>query len=310
MTVLILMAFIGLVAGGFMILSLSPFEFAGSLAQPFRHRKKTMAQKIKEANNSSRKIKGIRKTILETKEILELTGKQNLFSVLCLLSILLFIAGAFLSLLLKNVLMTPVFAVGFSLLPFWYVMFTANFYKKQLNAELETALSVITSSYLRSENFILAVEENVSYLNPPVCDVFKIFLAQTNLINGNLQLALENIKYKIANEIYREWIDAVIACQEDKTLKTTLTPIISKLSDMRVVSSELDMLLYEPMKEFITMALLLVGNIPLIFFLNKSWFNTLMHTIAGKSVLAISAAAIFISLAAVIRLTRPIEYKR
>ena len=150
----------------------------------------------------------------------------------------------------------------------------------------------ITTSYLRSENFILAVEENVSYLNPPVSEVFRTFLAQSNLISGNPQLALENIKYKISNEVYQEWIDAVIACQEDKTLKTTLTPIISKLSDMRIVSAELDMLLYEPMKEFITMALLLVCNIPLIYFLNKSWFDTLTTTIVGKGVLALSAAAI------------------
>ena len=92
------------------------------------------------------------------------------------------------------------------------------------------------------------MEENAAYLNPPVCDVFKHFLAQINLINADVQLALENIKYKVAKEVYREWVDAVIACQEDKTLKTTLTPIISKLSDMRVVSAELDILLYEPMR--------------------------------------------------------------
>jgi Flp pilus assembly protein TadB len=309
MTALLLAAFAGLVAGGFMMLSLSPFELAGNVAKLFQRRKKTLAQKIKEATNA-KKIKGIRKTVMETKEILEVTGKQNLFGTLTVFSILLFIAGAFLSLLMGNALMIPVMAAGFSLLPFWYVMFTANFYKKQLNAELETALSIITTSYLRSENFILAVEENISYLNPPVCDVFKSFLARTNLINADLRLALESIKYKVASEVYREWIDAVIACQEDKTLKTTLTPIISKLSDMRVVSAELDILLYEPMKEFITMALLLVGNIPLIYFLNKSWFDTLMNTLVGKGILALSAGALFVSLAAVIRLTRPIEYKR
>ena len=132
----------------------------------------------------------------------------------------------------------------------------------------------------------------------------------SNCYNDDLRLALDNIKYKIANEVYRDWIDAVISCHEDKTLKTTLTPIISKLSDMRVVSEELDIMLYKPMKEFITMALLLVGNIPLIYFLNKSWFETLMNTIVGKGILALSAAALFVSLAAVIRLTRPIEYKR
>jgi len=309
LTTILLVAFMGLVAGGFFMLSLSPFEFAENVGKLFRSRKKTLAQKIKEATNT-KKVKGIRKTIIETKEILEVTGKKHLFGTLTVFSIILFIVGVFFSLMLNNFLMIPIMAVGFSLLPFWYVMFTANFYKKQLNAELETALSIITTSYLRSENFILAVEENVAYLNPPVNDVFKHFLAQTNLINSDIQLALENIKYKIANEVYREWIEAIIACQEDKTLKTTLTPIISKLSDMRVVAAELDIMLYEPMKEFITMALLLVGNIPLIYFLNKDWFNTLMNTVIGKGVLAISAAALFVSLAAVIRLTRPIEYKR
>jgi Flp pilus assembly protein TadB len=303
------MTFIGIVAGGFLMLSLSPFELAESIAKLFQHKKKTLAQQIKEATNN-KEIRGIRRTILETKEILIVTGKENLFGTLVVLSVALFIVGTFFAMLLNNFLMIPVMAIGFSLLPFWYVMFTANFYKKQLNAELETSLSIITTSYLRSENFILAVEENAPYLNPPVCDVFKQFLAQANLINGSLELALESIKYKIANDVYREWIDAVIACQEDKTLKTTLIPIISKLSDIRVVSSELDILLYEPMKEFITMALLLVGNIPLIYFLNRSWFDTLMNTIVGQVVLAISAAVMFISLAAVIRLTRPIEYKR
>ncbi len=309
MTTLLVAAFIGLMGGSFLMLSLSPFEFAGSVAELLGRRKKSITRQIREATEP-RKIKGLRKTALETKEILAVTGKQNLFGTLLVFSIILLIVGVFLSLMLGNLLMIPVMAIGFSLLPFWYVMFTANFYKKQLNAELETALSIITTSYLRSENFILAVEENISYLNPPVCDVFRMFLAQTNLINGNIRKALENVKYMVASEVYREWIDAIIACQDDKTLKTTLTPIISKLSDMRVVSAELDIMLYEPMKEFITMAALLIGNIPLIYFLNRDWFDTLMNTVAGKGILALSAGALFVSLAAVIRLTRPVEYKR
>jgi Flp pilus assembly protein TadB len=218
--------------------------------------------------------------------------------------------GTFIGLSLDNVLMVPVLAVGLSLLPFWYVLFTANFHKKQINAELETALSIITTSYLRNENFLLAVQENIAYLNPPICNVFKFFLGKTQMINADIRQALEEIRYKVSSEVYREWIDAVIACQEDKTLKTTLTPIISKLSDMRVVSAELDILLYEPMKEFATMALLLIGNIPLIYFLNREWFVTLTTTFIGKTVLALSAGALFISLAAVIRLTKPLEYKR
>jgi hypothetical protein len=169
---------------------------------------------------------------------------------------------------------------------------------------------VITASYLRSESFITAVDENITYLNPPVVDVFKEFLNQTRLINSNVRLAIEGLKSKIDNEVFREWCDALIACQEDKNLKSTLLPIVSKLSDMRIVASELEYMLYEPMKEFITMAILLIGNIPLLYFLNRSWFNTLMFHPVGKLILAITGTVVFVSLAGVIRLSKPIEYKR
>jgi hypothetical protein len=163
---------------------------------------------------------------------------------------------------------------------------------------------------MRSESIITAIDENVNYLNPPVHDVFKAFLTQTKLINSNIKIALEDLKPKIDSAVFHEWVDAVIDCQEDKNLKSTLTPIISKLSDMRIVSAELDYLLYEPVKEFISMAILLVGNIPLMYFLNKDWFDTLMFTDIGKIILAICAVVIFVSLAAVTRLSKPVEYER
>ncbi|MNP62870.1 hypothetical protein D3C76_1582010 [compost metagenome] len=87
-------------------------------------------------------------------------------------------------------------------------------------------------------------------------------------------------------------------------------PIVAKLSDMRVVSAELDAALYEPLKEFITMALLLIGNIPLLYFLNRDWYRALTQTTPGHIVLALCALAILVSLAAVIRLTRPLDYRR
>ena len=157
------------------------------------------------------------------------------------------------------------------------VLFTSHSYKKLMNNEIETGLSIITSSYLRSESMITAVEENIHYLNPPVADVFRGFLAETNMISADVKQALSNMKPKLDNYVFREWVDAAIACQDDKSLKSTLTPIIGKLSDMRIVAAELDYLLYEPFKEFITMAFLLIGNIPLLYFLNKDWYDVLVN---------------------------------
>ncbi|MDD4493668.1 MAG: hypothetical protein PHV32_04870 [Eubacteriales bacterium] len=309
MTFLILIAFFAMTAGGFLLFGISPKDLAQGLAQPIGVRKPTMRKMIQDSIKK-KSPKGIRLTIKEARDVLEITDRSDRFGMVCVLSLFLLVLGALIAITMNNIFMLPVMAVGFSLLPFWYSLFTATGLKKNLNSELEASLSVITTSYLRSENIIMAVEENLPYLNPPVVQAFEQFLAQSKLINSNLRHALEKLKGKLFNDVFDEWIDGVIACQEDKTLKTTLIPIVSKLSDMRIVSADLDYLLYEPLKEFITMALLLVGNIPLIYVLNKSWFHTLIHSTPGKLILAICALSIFVSTAAVIKLTRPIEYKR
>lgn len=118
------------------------------------------------------------------------------------------------------------------------------------------------------------------------------------------------MKRQIDNEVFSEWCDSLILCQNDRSLKSTLTPVVNKLSDMRVVNADLEYLVSGPRKEFITMAFLVIGNIPLLYMLNKAWYNSLMHTVVGQIILAITAVGIFISTAIVIKLTKPIEYKR
>ena len=101
-----------------------------------------------------------------------------------------------------------------------------------------------------------------------------------------------------------------MACQTDRSLTSILTPIVSKLSDMRVVNAELENLVFGPRKEFITMAILVLINIPLVRFINKDWYHTLVATIPGQMVIAVCLAAVFVSFAFVVKLTQPIEYRR
>ena len=44
------------------------------------------------------------------------------------------------------------------------------------------------------------------------------------MISADVKQALSNMKPKLDNYIFREWVDAAIACQDDKSLKSTLTP--------------------------------------------------------------------------------------
>ncbi len=222
----------------------------------------------------------------------------------------LFSLGGSAAILLGNFFLAPVMAVGFMFLPFWYVKLTANHYKRDISAELDTALSVVTTAYLRTEDIVTAVEENINYLNPPVSRVFRDFLMQIKIVSPDVEAAIKAMKGRIDNEVFREWCDAVCDCQHDRSLKTTLTPIVAKLSDMRNVNAELEYLIVEPRKEFLIMVIFVVGNIPLMYLLNKDWYHVLMHTVLGQIILAVTAAVIFVSAGFVVKLTRPIEYRR
>ena len=309
MSTILLIACIGMITGFFILFNISPMDFTDSIFIKLTSKPKSIKEEINETTKR-KKVSFLRKEITEVQEILSITGREKMFPMLCALSLLLFSIGASISIIINNYFLVPVMAIGFMYIPFWYVRLTQTHFKKAISAELETALSIITTAYLRNEDIVTAVEENIDYLNPPVLSVFKEFISRVRLINPDITASLQDMKARIDNAVFHEWCDGLIACQFDRSLKTTLTPIVSKLSDMRVVNGELENMVFEPRKEFITMQILVLGNIPLLYFLNKDWYHTLMHTIMGQIVLAICFVAIFISTAFVIKLTQPIEYRR
>jgi uncharacterized membrane protein YhaH (DUF805 family) len=69
-------------------------------------------------------------------------------------------------------------------------------------------------------------------------------------------------------------------------------------------------MLAETRREYWMMVLMVVGNIPLLYFLNRDWYNALMNTVFGKIVLAISGVVIIITAIRMNKITKPIEYKR
>lgn len=309
MTAIQLLACAGMIVGAFLILGHRPVEFTDSLFAFLLRPKKSIREDIKES--SGRKKAGIlRREITEAQSVLEMTGRGNRFSMVCAVALALFCLGGSLAILLGNFFLAPVMAIGFMFLPFWYVKLTASHYKRDVSAELETALSVITTAYLRTEDIVTAVEENIAYLNPPVSKVFQDFLMQIKLVNPDVEAALRTMRGRIDNEVFREWCDALSDCQHDRNLKTTLTPIVAKLSDMRNVNAELEYLIAEPRKEFLIMVIFVIGNIPLMYLLNKDWYDVLMHTPLGQIILSVTAAVIFVSAGFVVKLTRPIEYRR
>lgn len=309
MTMLKLIACVGMIFGCFTLLDLGLLEFTSGIFAFLQREKSSVKRRVLSEQGKLKKSL-FRQQIEQSKNVLEVTGKGHKFGLLCTVSLVLFAVGATLAVLLENVFLVPILSVGFMFLPFWYVKLIEANYKKDISMELETALSIVTTAYLRTENIVLAVEENVKYLNPPVRNVFEEFLTQVKYVNPNEETAIKTMKARINNEVFQEWCDAVAMCVYDRNLKSTLVPIVSKLSDMRTVNAELQYLIFEPFKEFIIMVVLVVANVPLMYFLNKDWYSTLMYTAVGQATLAICAAAIFVCMAFAVKLTKPIEYRR
>ena len=263
--------------------------------------------KIAQGKKKSRKLSA------ELKHIniaLIATGKGNQFAIICAVSLSLFICGGMFAVLIDNFFLVPIFAIALALLPFIYAKTSISYYDKHIEEEMETALSIITTSYIRSDDIVSAVKENITYLKPPITDIFKSFIGETTVISSNIKRALYKLKERIDNQIFKEWVDTLIQCQDDRTLKDTLLSVVTKLTDVRIVNNELKTMLYEPRKEYFMMVVMVVGNIPLLYMLNKSWYSTLMDTIAGKFVLALTGVVILITALLMMKYTKPIEYIR
>lgn len=245
---------------------------------------------------------------IEIEQLLASTGRKGRFILMKRISVLLFALGAVLSLMLDNPFLIPVLGAGFAFAPVWYLRSTAMVYKKHLNEELETAISVVTTSYLRSGDLLKAVKENIPYLNPPVRGSFEAFITEAEMLNANMVSAINSLKMKIPNRIFHEWCNLLLQCQSDRSMKNTLTFTVQKFSDMRIVQSELEAIINEPKREAFAMMFLVLCNIPLLYVLNKNWFATLIFTLPGKITLAICAAVILYSFTRIMQLSKPIEY--
>ena len=308
MIVFYLIRFLLISVGIILLLGITP-EVVTNDMMKFISPKQTLRDKAQIAKGR-KKSRRITKEILHIKEALEVTGKGKQFTIACAASVVMLVAGCFLAVLLGNYFLIPVFAAAFAMLPFLFAKSTISAYDKHIKEEMETALSIITTSYIRSDDIVGAVNENITYLKPPIREIFQGFVGDATMISSDLKEAIRNLKEKIDNDIYREWCDTLIACQDDRTLKDTLLPIVGKLTDVRIVNNDLKTMLAEVRKEYWMMVCMVVANIPLLYVLNKDWFHALMFTLPGKIVLAICALVILITALLMMKYTRPIEYKR
>lgn len=272
-------------------------------------KEKSMYKKALEYQKK-KKDTGYKKLFNDLKLSISLEKKAYALGRFLFLIVISFSLAVIVSLILNNLILMPALIAFFIMIPIIAKVFKYYSKRREINSYLESALSLITTSYMQSNSVILAVKENIDYMDEPIKSIFLSFLQDSNYIYEDTKKALNKMKYKLDSSVFHEWIDIMIACLDNKDLKTTIVPVVHKLSDMRIIASELDTIIYAPLKEFLLVCSFYFLSIPLIFFLNKGWWNTIVYSSFGRIYVAISVLVILISLIQVINLTKPVEYKR
>jgi RNAse (barnase) inhibitor barstar len=138
-----------------------------------------------------------------------------------------------------------------------------------MNSELSVTLSAISSSYIRSENILEAVRENVVYMNEPVKTVFVKFL-RSNDLNANIAENIKNLKGKVDNKIFGLWCDNLIICRENINQKYALSSIVEQFSSDKALWDELTTELQKPIYTLLVVILMCFSCFPIIYQLGYS----------------------------------------
>lgn len=272
-----------------------------------RSGKETASEYVARINGKSRESFASR-SYQEARSVYEATGQAERYQRTLVTSLLCGLGGAIAGLLLRNALLSVVLSVGLYFLPLWLTRFSLYRYQRFVGEELETTLSLITTSYLRSNDILSAVGENLAAIHEPVRSVFTSFCNGLKYVDANAPAQIERMKGQLDNKLFAEWCDVLILCQDNHLLQAALTPVVNKFAILKAQQEANETRMMAPLKYAVMMAAMVAGFCPLMKLINDAWYEYLMFTTFGQAVLAGAAIAVFVTINKGISLSEPISY--
>lgn len=242
-----------------------------------------------------------------SEEMLESGNSNMTFGKYIRISALFSLGGIIMGMLLNNLILSVVLAAGMFFVPLQYLSFRQTAYTQLLNEQMESALSLITNSYLQSGDIIKAVKDNLHRIEQPFHKLFAEFVAEKTFVDSNMVKNIRKLKRKLDNGFFHEWCDTLILCQNDRELMYVLPTIVEKMSDIKQIQTEFNTQMYNIYKDYISVALIVAANVPLMRFLNAEWYRLLTGTLIGQVIVAVTFIVIFVATAYVIKVNKPVS---
>lgn len=294
----------------FLVLNIGFFTLIFSNSRIYKSKKwEEIAREITENKKLQIKDKELNryeKFRLKSTEVLKLSNTKLSFNSYLKCIGLFSITGIIFGLMLNNLILSIVLAVGMAFLPFWYLQLKKTSYEGHLNEQIETVLGIITNSYMTCDDITTAIKNNIEQIEMPMQAVFLDFITSKTFIDNSNIKNIRRMKEKVENEFFKEWCDVLMLCQDDRQHKQSLSPIVKKMADVRQISEELSTIMYAIYKDHISVTFVVLANIPLMQFLNKDWYILLTKTLIGQIIVALTFVVVFFATYYVIKVNKPI----
>ena len=247
---------------------------------------------------------------LSAKEILKETRQEKGYIRLVLACIILAVAGfAVGKYVLNSFIVGLIIAFAGFMTPIWRQKVYRNQYEKFIDMQLENCLSLITTSYIRHNDIIKAVKDNINSFDDAVKFAFQEFVSET-AINPNMEDCIRNLQSKFNNSVFKEWCNVLIKAYNNAEVKENLIMVTKKLSTIRIIQDELDVETSSELSSYLILAFSVVGCYPMVWLVNKEWFSVYIETLPGHICVAVSAIVLLFSISKIISLLKPVKFER
>ena len=243
----------------------------------------------------------------EMKEELESMGDGKNAKTYGVLFVLAGLLGVALALFIGNFFLIPVLGIGFALIPTWVVKLREYNYRKKLNNELSVALAAITTAYIRSNNLIKAIEENIDSMKKPVHGVFQDFLNRYYYIDKNMKNNIRILSNQFNSKIFKLWCQELIVCMDDGNYKHSLTVVVSQFALDKETQDNLSVKLNSPIRETIMIIAITLLLYPLLSIFGNGTPELMSNTLIGQTLTTLLWLSNIYGIDKAIRLSAPVE---
>lgn len=157
---------------------------------------------------------------------------------------------------------------------------------RRLLRVMETDLSLITNTYLLTNNFLDSVRTSMKNIHSPLKESFEHFLFDVDNTTPNILYALDSLAERINYFTFNEWVEKIKESQRNSDLRENLVFIIERLSKIRKADDKLDK---KFMADSAGYTILYIGTLSLIglfSFMHRGAFLALMNTAIGNIIVA------------------------